>query len=136
MSDSMYKKLVNALFKLSGSQAMPNYNGKISGVTLVNNQSVTAAVNGYLLVHAEVSDTNAINDVSVTLSNSDRIVTTQGNREGNWVDFLFPIQKGVTYVFNFLNIQTARYDIFPLVGGGLTAFWRKLFGVFEEVCYG
>ena len=114
-----YKTLQNALFKLSGGQAMPNYNGKISGVTLNNNQSVTAPVNGYFLVHAEVSDTNAINDVSVTLSNSDRITTTQGCREGNWVDFLLPIQKGMTYVFGFLNIQTARYDIFPLVGGGI-----------------
>lgn len=112
-----YKTLQNALFKLSGGQAMPNYNGKISGVALNNNQSVTAPVNGYFLVHAVVSDTNAINDVSVTLSNSDRITTTQGCREGNWVDFLLPIQKGMTYVFRFLNIQTARYDIFPLVGG-------------------
>ena len=132
-----FKKLQNALFQLSGSRAMPNYNGQISGVTLVNKQTVVSPVNGYLRVHGEVSDNGGEdNEVNVTISSTNRIVTTQGKNNGNWIDFLFPVQKGVSYEFGFLNIQAARYDIFPLVGGGLRALLRKLFGVFGEVCYG
>ena len=130
------KKLINALFQMSGSRAMPNYNGQISGVTLVNKQTVVSPVNGYLRVHGEVSDNGGEdNEVNVTISSTNRIVTTQGKNNGNWIDFLFPVQKGVSYEFGFLNIQTARYDIFPLVGGGLRAFLRWLKRGFGEVCY-
>ena len=130
------KKLINALFQLRGSRAMPNYNGQISGVTLVNEQTVVSPVNGYLRVHGEVSDNGGEdNEVNVTISSTNRIVTTQGKNNGNWIDFLFPVQKGVSYEFGFLNIQTARYDIFPLVGGGLRALLRKLCRGFGEVCY-
>ena len=130
------KSLVEKLFQLSGSQAMPNYNGQISGVTLVNGQTVVSPVNGYLRVHAVVTDNGGgNNEVNVTISSTNRIVTTQGKNNGNWIDFLFPVQKGVSYEFGFLDIQTARYDIFPLVGGGLRAFWRWLKRGFGEAAY-
>lgn len=136
MSDSIFKKLVNALFQLSGSRAMPNYNGQILGVTLINEQTVVSPVNGYLRVHAVVTDNGGEdNEVNIAVSSTNRIVTTQGKNNGNWIDFLFPVQKGVSYRFGFLNIQTARYDIFPLVGGGLTAFVRWLKRGFGEVQY-
>ena len=88
MSDSIYKKLVNALFKLSGGQAMPKYSSPIEHS---GNGTYAAPYDGYIQIHgaagAEGDETQlSINDI--------RIANLIAVVAGNWLDFIVPVHKG------------------------------------------
>ena len=120
MSDSIYKKLTNALFKLSGGQAMPNFSSAQVTSTLTNGETnLVAPFDGYLLLHSVVntiSPTN--NELSITDTKSNtRLVTNQGLIAGNWVDFIVPVRKGYSYTVRMIECESGLYSFFKLVGG-------------------
>ena len=121
MSDNIYKKLTNALFKLSGGQAMPNFSSDQVTSTLTNGESnLVAPFDGYLLLHSVV---NTINPTNNELSIEDvqshtRLITNQGIVGGNWVDFIVPVRKGFSYSVRMVECESGLYSFFKLVGGG------------------
>lgn len=131
------KKLINALFQLSGSRAMPNYSsGTINGELINEETNLVAPFDGYLLLHSVVSSENPTNnELSLTDNQSNtRLITTQGLIAGNWIDFVAPVRKGCSYAVRMIESHSGSYSFFKLVGA-LRAFLRKLFGMFGEVCY-
>lgn len=134
MSDSIYKKLVNALFKLSGGQAMPEI-GEIATVSVVGDLTYTAPADGYISLSA-LGQTSDWKRVSLQIDVIDFLIqgTSQYFASG-WI----PVKKGQSVkvsLKNGSNDVAGSLIFMKLVGGGLTAFLRWLKRGFGEVCYG
>ena len=116
MSDSIYKKLVNALFKLSGSQAMPS----ASSITIIssdNTDEVTyvAPADGYVsLMTKYVTENGTIQLYDETV---DFAFQTYKKDASTRMKFYIPVRKGDT--IKKQGALTVDKMIFNyLVGGG------------------
>ena len=113
MSDGIYKKLVNALFKLSGGQAMPATSRIViyEGSGTVEDQTYTPTKNGYFCVDNYSNEPTARSFIQGSILN---YVTQSGGR----ASIVLPVQKGqqVTYSASGSGNKTIRF--FDLVGGG------------------
>ena len=115
------KSLINALFQMSGSRAMPNFSSDHVTSTLANGETnLVAPFDGYLLLHSVVntiSPTN--NELSIEdVQSHTRLITNQGIIGGNWVDFIVPVRKGYSYTARMIECESGLYSFFKLVGGG------------------
>ena len=130
MSDSIYKKLTNALFKLSGGQAMPKYSSPIEHS---GSGTYVAPYDGYIQIHgvagAELDEAQlSINDI--------RIANLIAVVAGNWLDFIVPVHKGDNCLVGITGSGSlANVRFYKTFGGGLTAFLRWLKRGFGEVQY-
>ena len=129
MSDSIYKKLTNALFKLSGGQAMPS--AEVVSVSKTSDNNYVAPSDGYFTLDGE----QAIGNGSYLHGTSSGLALITASLQGQGAKLYSPAKKGST-VFLFASQYTSSNISFTkLVGGGLTAFWRWLSRGFGEVCY-
>lgn len=83
-----FKSSLNALFKLSGGQAMPNYSSPIEHS---GEGTYVAPYDGYIQVHTVAG---AETDESQLTINNTRITSLIALRSGNWLDFIVPVHKG------------------------------------------
>lgn len=107
-------------------------NGRIviyEGSGVIENQTYTPTKNGYFCVDNYSEEPTARSFIQGSILN---YITQSGGR----ASIVLPVQKGqqVTYSASGSGNKTIRF--FDLVGGGLRALLRKLFGVYGEVCYG
>lgn len=138
MSDSIYKKLINALFKLSGSQAMINRDDKQSITVNATGTPVSfvAPKDGYIFVRA----LGAVNASEVSVA-GDYTVLGGSTATSTYVGISTPIKKGEQATITIRSTQSQtisdyRAYFVALVGGELSAFLRWLNRGFGEVCYG
>ena len=134
MSDSIYKKLTNALFKLSGGQAMPNEQSNVITHSFSESTSFIAPSDGYVCLRVEDSRTTWYRLSLITNSMDYLFNNDAGAYFGSgW----FAVKKGAT-IESSLNsgVSGVIKFISSVGGGGLRAFCRKLFSVCGEVCYG
>lgn len=122
MSDSIYKKLINALFKLSGEQAMPNGNLKIN-IPIEPGSSKTTYVapdNGFIklraLGHVTALEIDSNNQYGVLSGVEGDVVSNNSLflpvKKGDSVGLLMRPQTG-------LEISSDRScDFYHLMGGG------------------
>ena len=129
MSDSIYKKLTNALFKLSGTQAMPK--AQWTDISFTNN-TYTAPYACYLKIGFNVTiaenpwfNVYITNGISMNLP-CVGFVNAQSS-------VFIPLKKGDQVNLLYYGCEISLSQIFPLVGGGLTAFLRQF--KFWEVAY-
>lgn len=127
------QSLINALFKLSGAQAMPNARHsyqEFSGTG--ENQSFVSPINGYL----EVQSTESNARIALTGTASWMFVSTVDTGIGTCGVFL-PVAKGQNVTVWLTNGKNATLRWINLVGeGGLIAFCRLFKRGFGGVCYG
>ena len=128
---SLYKNLVNALFKLSGGQAMPS--DKPDNIITIfqgnaaYNKTLIAPNDGYYSIDGSSDEVKTTYIQASVLS----FITGSGRHS-----IYAPCRKGqpVSLVTTASSDVVVRFR--TLIGGGLRAFLRKLFGVCGEVCYG
>ena len=124
------KKLTNALFKLSGGQAMPSAETIVVSPTSDNNH--IAPSDGYFTLGGE----QALGNGSYLHGTSSGLALITASLAGQGAKLYIPAKKGST-VFLFASQYKSQNITFnKLVGGGLIAFCRKLCRGFGEVCYG
>ena len=128
-----FKTLQNALFQMSGSRAMPLR----SSPTVISNSasSFTATYDGWLYWIVSASAQAAY--ISLKINGQNNQLPFDPDIGGNRT-MLVPIKKGDTSTFDKSSLSSIADEyrcLFKLVGGGLIAFCRKLFGMCEEVCY-
>ena len=119
------KKLINALFQMSGSRAMPNFSSDQVTSTLTNEEAnLVAPFDGYLLLHSIVNKINPTNnELSITdVQSNTRLITNQGVFGGNWIDFIVPVRKGHSYTVRMIECESGLYSFFKLVGGAKSLF--------------
>ena len=115
MSDSIYKKLINALFQMSGSRAMPKTGDYITigdGIT-----QFTASSDGWLKVYS--TTTNTVTPwLNVSVNNSLGMVIPCNAFLEALTCLVMPLKKGdqVTILYNGVTIGAVQ--LFKLVGGG------------------
>lgn len=131
MSDNIYKKLVNALFKLSGGQAMPTHNYVALGAGI---STCTATFDGYLKTYLKTIGTNAPwFNIAIYGGISTNLAPV------NFVNAIscvcIPVRKGDTINFQTSECEIGDVQLFKLVGGGLTTFCCWLKRGFGEVAY-
>lgn len=115
------KQLINALFQMSGSRAMPHFSSDKVTNTLTNGEeNLVAPFDGYLLLHSVVNKINPTNnELSITdVQSNTRLITNQGLTGGNWIDFIIPVRKGYSYTVRMIECESGLYSFFKLVGGG------------------
>lgn len=110
------KSLINALFKLSGGQAMPLR----SNPTVISNSasSFTASHDGYL--YWLVSATAQTAYISLKINGQNNQLSFDPDIGGNRT-MLVPIKKGDTATFDKSSLSSIADEyrcIFTLVGGG------------------
>lgn len=106
------KQLINALFKLSGGQAMPNYSSPIEHF---NEGTYVAPYDGYIQVHC-VSGAEA--DESQLSINNTRITSSIALLGGNWLDFIVPVHKGDNCLVNITGESSSGIVRFYKTVGG------------------
>lgn len=113
------KSLINALFQMSGSRAMPNYSSDtVTGSLSDGETDLVAPFDGYLHLHA-IAESQTNNELSLMDNQSNtRLITTQGTNSGNWIDFVAPVRKGDSYQARVIECGSGSYRFFKLVGGG------------------
>ena len=137
MSDSIYKKLVNALFQLSGSRAMPVPDANLAttiyvGIATGNqNFDYIAPTDGYLCATANSSTENA----ELTITFGDMSTGVPAAAPGWGLRCFAPLKKGTNCIVGTIGLASVNIKFYKLVGGGLTAFVRWLKRGFGEVCH-
>ena len=125
------KSLINALFKLSGGQAMP----KSQWTDLdTESSSIIAPSNGYLKLSIHTDNANSP-WFNASVNNCLSVNWNAVDFVGGFSSCFVPMKKGDTVSLMKSNCTFVSVQFFPLVGGGLRAFCRKLFSVFGEVQY-
>lgn len=127
-----FKTLQNALFQLSGSRAMPNVSNTLRYDPRESPFTLTAPDDGYMC--AEGVSIDAKNEISINNSN---VRSSQFSSQTWGARCFVPVHKGdqINVIYTGFNIQTAALYFTKLMGGGLRAFLRRLFGVCGEVQY-
>lgn len=131
------KKLINALFQLSGSRAMPvpdeNSAVNVYEGTVTSNQNVNfvAPTDGYLCATANSNTESA----ELVITFGDMSTGVPAAAQGWGLRCFAPLKKGTSCVVGTVGLASLNVKFYKLVGGGLRAFLRKLFGVCGEVCY-
>lgn len=93
MSDSIYKKLVNALFKLSGGQAMPDISS-IVNINIAGTYEYVAPDNGY--VNIQISNqASTWKRLSLVM---DKVDLLDDSKSTYWASGWFPVRKGDTVI--------------------------------------
>lgn len=112
MSDSIYKKLVNALFKLSGGQAMPTGRRIViyEGSGTVEDQTYTPTKNGYFCIDNYSPEPTARSFIQGAILS---YVTQNGDR----ASIFLPVQKGQQVVYSASGSGQKTIRFFDLVGG-------------------
>lgn len=108
-----FKTLQNALFKLSGGQAMPA-EGRIviyEGSETVENQTYTPTKNGYFCVDNYSEEPTARSYIQGAILN---YVTQAGGRTA----IFLPVQKGQLVGYSASGSGQKRISFVDLVGGG------------------
>lgn len=108
------KSLINALFKLSGSQAMP----KSQWTDLdTESSSIIAPSNGYLklLIHTDNADSPWFN---ASVNNCLSVNWNAVDFVGGFSSCFVPMKKGDTVSLFKSNCTFVAVQFFPLVGGG------------------
>lgn len=116
MRDSIYKKLVNALFKLSGGQAMP----KTGDYTVIEKTETNFVIpySGYLKVFSLTSNMNTP-WLNVTVNNSLAMILPCVNSLQGLSCVVLPVKKGDSISILSNGIQVDGIHLFKLVGGGI-----------------
>ncbi len=109
------KQLINALFKLSGSQAMPKSDDSLVVAYSTTNQAYTAPYDGYLCV---VGNSNS-DSSEIVLTQNEISTGTTAAQNGWGVRQMMPLAKGQTANINFIGISTATIYFCRLIGGGI-----------------
>ena len=132
MSDSIYKKLTNALFKLSGGQAMPNEQSNVITHSFSGLTNFVAPSDGYVCLMVEDS-----NNTWYRLSLIDNAISCIfNNNVGSYFGSgWFAVKKGATIQSSLNSGVIGVIKFISFVGGGLRAFLRKLYSGFGEVAY-
>ena len=107
-----FKTLQNALFKLSGGQAMPAV-GRIviyKGSGTVENQTYTPTKNGYFCIDNYSPETTARSFIQGSILS---YVTQNGGR----ASIFLPVQKGQQVVYSASGSGQKTIRFFDLVGG-------------------
>lgn len=112
------KSLINALFKLSGSQAMPKTGDYITiggGAT-----QFTASSDGWLKVYS--TTTNITTPwINVSVNNGVGIVLPCNAFLQALTCLIMPVKKGDSITILFNGVTLGAVQLFKLVGGGLKA---------------
>ena len=109
------KSLINALFKLSGGQAMP-YGTKNSQSVTENNcndLNTSAPYDGYV-----IGRFSAVDGVVCRLYRESRAVVSGLGNTGGYVDVSFPVQKGQSITAYANNATTSLTVHFEKIVGG------------------
>lgn len=125
------KSLINALFKLSGSQAMPKTGDYITigeGIT-----QFTVSSDGWLKVYSTTTNTTTP-WLNVSVNNGVGIVTPCNAFLEALTCLVMPVKKGDSITILYNGVTIGAVQLFKL-GGGLIASCRKLCRGFGEVCY-
>ena len=123
------KQLINALFQMSGSRAMPSEQVISISPTADNNH--VALADGYFTLGGE----QALGNGSYLHGTSSGLALITTSLSGQGAKLYVPAKKG-SNVFLFASQYTSSNISFTkLAGGRLRAFLRWL-GGFGEVCYG
>ena len=122
------KSLINALFQLSGSRAMPSTETVSVSQTYDNNH--IAPADGYFTLGGE----QALENGSYLHGTSSGLALITSSLQGQGAKLYIPAKKG-SNVFLFASQYTSSNISFTKLVGGLKAFLRWLRG-FGEVCYG
>ena len=83
-----FKSSLNALFKLSGTQAMPKWE---SFITYDAQGTYTAPYDGYIHLHGDA--VHAADEIQLDI-NDDRKANLIAVIAGNWLDLVLPVRKG------------------------------------------
>lgn len=118
------------------SQAVPNYVGSAATeISVTSGQKVVAPYDSVVSARATLGKPN----LKVSCNVNDKIISSMyGINTGTDIATAFPIKKGDQINLVPSTDSEARamsLCFFKLVGGGLTALLRKLFGTFGEVAY-
>lgn len=114
------KKLINALFQLSGSRAMPIpdvrlavnvYEGNVT-----NNQNINfvAPTDGYLCATANSNTENS----ELTITFGDMSTGVPAASIGWGLRCFAPLKKGTSCVVGTVGLASANVKFYKLVGGG------------------
>lgn len=109
--------------KLLSSQCAMNVEGKVSFST---DGSYVAPFDGFV----RISGTSTMPDGEIFIQDSThdiRFLTMQSNIEGNWMQNIVPIKKGIQYLFGRTNSSATinGVDFFPFSGGGVLVRFFK-----------
>lgn len=126
------KSLINALFKLSGGQAMPNEQSNVITHSFSDSTSFVAPSDGYVCLIVEDSNNTWFRLSLITNAITYLFNSNAGSYFGSgW----FAVKKGATIESTLTPGASGLIKFISSVGGGLRAFLCKLFGVFGEVCH-
>lgn len=108
-----FKSSLNALFKLSGTQAMPKWE---SFITYDAKGTYTAPYDGYIHLHGATD--NSADEIQLDI-NGDRKANLISVTAGNWLDFVLPVRKGdrCKVVISGKG-STLRVKFYRTMGGG------------------
>ena len=107
------KSLIQSLYKLSGSQAMPSNSGSVEN-TVSANSAVVAPFDGYATLRLESASDYAIRYARILSNNLDSAVYATGSNTSNGMQFAMvyvPVRKGsnVSAIFAGVSSGTIRF---------------------------
>lgn len=106
------KSAINALFKLSGGQAMPKYSSPIEHS---GSGTYVAPYDGYIQIHGSAI---AEFDEAQLSINDTRIANLIAAVAGNWLDFIVPVHKGDNCEVNVTGASSSATVRFYKTMGG------------------
>lgn len=129
----LLKSLINALFKLSGSQAMPKTGEYITigeGIT-----QFTASSDGWVKVYSMTTNTTTP-WLNVSVNNGVGMVTPCNAFLEALTCLVMPVKKGDSITILYNGVTLGAVQLFKLVGGGLKLICGLLSSVLsKEVCH-
>ena len=114
------KKLINALFQMSGSRAMPIPDARLAvnvyegNVTSNQNVNFVAPTDGYLCATATSSTENA----ELTITFGDMSTGVPAAAPGWGLRCFAPLKKGTSCVVGAVGLGSLNVKFYKLVGGG------------------
>lgn len=108
---SIYKNLVNALFKLSGSQAMPS--GETITVSPTANNNYIAPTDGYFTLSGE----SALGDGAYLQGSGSGLALITSYSQGQGARLYIPAKKGNAVYLVTSSFVSSNISFTKLVGG-------------------